>query len=326
MAITSVGYAGTINAPDWARLAPFALGMQYGVKDFAAWRPTVGGAGDRAVTIAAGVGWGHGVMDTSDAPVTLNLPSVTSGARWDLIVARRVWGTKVTSIQRVAGAAVKQIPTRLHTPGTEDEQPIALVRVVAGSATVAELIDLRCVPGDSGLIAFNELALQYLTRPATRVRISGFDWVRDIDATGNPVWVQPGMDAHAGKANGFQNMSGGKFVKFDLQTQRGGFTTVDDGSALVFPVSGLYRVTARCYLSGGGAGEYGAAIRQVGDNSVIQWLHVQKPSGGSDASADTSFMRPFAAGSGVRMWLDVPIATWGSTGYDGCYLEAELIR
>lgn len=206
MAITnSWGYAGTIDAAQWAKLAPYALGMQYGVKGFADWRPTIGGAGDRAVTLAEGAGWGHGVMDVNDAPVTLNLPAVAADSRWDLIVARRVWGTKRTTFERVAGSTVKQIPTRLNTPGTEDEQPIALARVAAGSATVAELIDLRCTPGDSGLGAYDKLALQYLTRPSTRVVVGNVEWRRVVDSMGLPSWAAYDITPDTGWVEGIRN-------------------------------------------------------------------------------------------------------------------------
>lgn len=187
--VESWGYDGDVTAAEWAQLLPYAAGMQYGVKTFGSWRPTIGGAGDRAVTIGAGFGWGHGVVDRNDAPVTLNLPSVSTGSRWDLICARRVWASGgSTTFERVSGTLTPTIPTRLNSPGVEDEQPIALARVQAGNSAVAELYDLRCLPGDSGLEAFHELALQYLTRDATQVVIGTRRWKRRIDALGTSFW------------------------------------------------------------------------------------------------------------------------------------------
>lgn len=186
MAITeSYGYAGTVNAPQWARLVPYAGGMDYGVLSDADWRPTSGGPGDRAVTMAPGIGWGRGVLDVNGAPVTVNHPSA-SGVRWDLVCARRVWGTKVTSFEIVPGGSSPSIPVREVTPGVEDEQPIALVQIT--NSAVTQVLDLRCVPGNSGLLAFHEFALQYLIRQATQVVIGNVRHTRKVDNFGVAYW------------------------------------------------------------------------------------------------------------------------------------------
>lgn len=187
MAITSVGYDGTVTDNQWATLAPSVGVAKYGVAGYSDWRPTIGGAGTRPVTIAAGSGWGYGVRDTNSAPVTLNLSSVPSGNRWDLIVANRNWGTSTTTFAVVEGGSAKQIPARENTPGTEDEQPIALARVAAGSSTVQELVDLRVQPSTGGAVAHDPLALQYLSEIGSVIRIGDTEWTRKSDA-GTPTW------------------------------------------------------------------------------------------------------------------------------------------
>lgn len=188
MAITSVGYAGTITDANWRRMATAAVGSLYGVDDATSWKVTPG-VGDRAVRIATGGGFGLGVRDVSDAVVTLTLPTVPSGSRWDLIVMHRDWGTKVSQFQSIQGGATEALPARDAGFGTQNDQPIALVRVAAGNTVVQDIIDLRCIPGDGGVFAFHALALSYLDRVGTSVRIGDAVHDRVVNALGNPVWV-----------------------------------------------------------------------------------------------------------------------------------------
>ncbi|MEW1990704.1 hypothetical protein [Microbacterium sp. NPDC078849] len=188
MAITSVGYTGTVGDVDWAKLVPRAGGVTQGVDDFAALRVSIS-AGTREVAIAGGIAWACGVMAASSGAEALTLASVPSGVRWDLIVLRYNWATRITSLAVVPGGSAKQIPARQNIPGTVYEQPIALCRVNAGQPAVQEVIDLRCVPSDNGLIAFDDLALSYLTRIGTQVRIGDVLWTRTVTATGSPRWA-----------------------------------------------------------------------------------------------------------------------------------------
>lgn len=188
MPITSVGYEGTVDEAQWAELISLVGGRQYGVAGAPDWKVTVGGA-DRQVRVAAGRGFGCGVLDNSTTETVLSLATVSSGSRWDLIVARRNWGTNATSFAVVTGSATRALPGRAQTPGTLDEQPIALARVQAGQSQVAEIVDLRVWGGDGGIFALDPLVLQYLNRVGTSVRIAGVDWRRVLDVYDNPTWV-----------------------------------------------------------------------------------------------------------------------------------------
>lgn len=188
MAITSVGYTGTVGDKDWAKLIPRAGGVTQGVDDFAALRVSIS-SGTREVAVAPGIAWASGVMAASSGIEALTLASVPSGVRWDLIVLRYNWATRVTSLAVVPGGSAKLIPSRANTPGTVVEQPLALCRVNAGQPAVQEVVDLRCVPGDDGLIAFDDLALSYLTRVGTQVRIGDVLWTRTVNAAGAPLWA-----------------------------------------------------------------------------------------------------------------------------------------
>jgi hypothetical protein len=207
VAITdSWGYAGDVTAPEWARSIPNVGMSQYGVAGYGDWRVTAGGGGDRAISIAAGLGWGHGVTDINVGTVVLNVPSVASGSRWDTVVARRVWGTGTTSFQLVTGTSARSIAgARTNTPGTDDGQPIALARVVAGSSTVAEIVDLRCIPGDGGIVAFDSAALQYLSRVGTVARIGNVRWERITATNGTPTWAKVDVTPDTGWVDVIRN-------------------------------------------------------------------------------------------------------------------------
>jgi hypothetical protein len=130
MAITSIGYDGSVNESQWAKMVPLVGSSHYGVSAPSDWKVTPHATLDRGVSIAAGSGWGQGVLDTSDATVSLQGGSVSSGSRWDMVVMRRSWaGTGGSStFALIAGSASMVLPTRNNTPGTLDDQPIALVR------------------------------------------------------------------------------------------------------------------------------------------------------------------------------------------------------
>lgn len=215
----SAGYAGTVDAAQWADLIPDAGGSIYGVNGMNDWRPTLGGTGDRAVTIAAGSGWGHGVRDVSAAPITLNHDSAT-GERWDLIVARRTWATKVTCFTIIQGSATKALPERNSSPGTLDDQPVALVRIVGNTAV--EVINLLVYPGDGGAFAVDRLVLTYLDRLGTQVRIGDTLWFATFNVLGQGVWEKLDLKPFA-VARG----------TFNALTSPTGTATIDHGLGVV---------------------------------------------------------------------------------------------
>lgn len=193
MAITSVGYAGTVDDVEWPLVTRYAGGATYNVAGPADFNATPG-VGDRAVAISAGVAAGAGVVDTSDGPVTLLLPSVASGDRWDLIGLQRHWATGISTVVRVAGGTSKALPSRSTTPGVEDVQPLWLLRVRAGQTTVQEYVDLRVWVGDGGAYANDDLVRSYMDRVGTLLRVGSAHWVRRIDSTGAAVWESATAD------------------------------------------------------------------------------------------------------------------------------------
>jgi hypothetical protein len=161
------------------------------VKAAGDWKVTAG-ANPGQLNVAAGTGWGQGVMDTTTAIETVTqatLPS--SGTRWDLVVRRRDWtppgGT--TSLVIIQGTSTEQLPPRTQNPGVTDDQPLALVQWTAGYTSPTSIVDLRVWAGNGGMVAKDQLALSYLARVGARVTIAGQKWAYVLDSNDSPLWV-----------------------------------------------------------------------------------------------------------------------------------------
>jgi hypothetical protein len=190
MAITSVGYDGTIGETEWAKLASF-IGTPYAVAGTADYATAINVSADRTVTVSAGTAYGHGVYDVNSAPVNVQCDTIVSGSRWDLICIRRNWvpagGT--TTVIKVNGNASRIVPSgRSQTPGVQDDQPIALVQITAGSTLPTAVVDLRVFA--SKVLTVNDLIA--LPTPALGVEavVGGIRYRRDLDSTGSAAWLQ----------------------------------------------------------------------------------------------------------------------------------------
>lgn len=191
MAITSIGYDGSVNEAQWAKLVPLAGSAHYGVAGANDWKVTAHATLDRGISIAAGSGWGHGVLDTSSTTVSLQGATVSSGSRWDLVVARRNWsGTGgATTFVLIGGSSSKTLPTRNEGPGTLDDQPVALVQFSQGSTAATAIVDLRCWSRNGGMTARDDLALTYLKEAGAQVVVNGKTWICSVATNGQPAWT-----------------------------------------------------------------------------------------------------------------------------------------
>lgn len=190
MAITSIGYDGSIDETQWAQLVPLVGAAHYGVMETTDWRVTASTTLDRGVRVGVGSGWGHGVLDTNTTTITLQGDTVSSGSRWDMVVARRNWGGEggATSFVLIKGSSSKALPARNVDPGTLDDQPLALVQFSAGSTAATTIVDLRCFARNGGVVARDELALDYLQHAGAKITIGNTVWSRDLDVNGSPQW------------------------------------------------------------------------------------------------------------------------------------------
>lgn len=196
MAITSVGYDGTVDEVQWASMVSKVGSYEYGV-DGAGHFAVNQIAGTRMISVALGVAWGRGVMDTSDSTVNIQLDSVATGSRWDMIALRRTWGPAnggPTEIVVVKGTSTKALPSsRQKNPGVIDDQPLALVRVQAGQSSIPEIVDLRVWGRNGGqLFAKDDLVRSYVASVGTEININGTLWQRTVSANSIAEWVKVG--------------------------------------------------------------------------------------------------------------------------------------
>lgn len=192
MAIISVGYDGSVNETQWAEMIKKIGSADYGVVGPGDWKVSGVPAALRTVSVAVGKGWGHGVFDEINSNVTVELDSVASGYRWDLIAMRRDWtGTGGTStVIKINGTSAKELPTdRASGPGLIDDQPLALVQVTAGQSQPTAVVDLRCWAGNGGMTAANSLSLNYLKSVGASCTIASRRWVCGVDTSGNAAWL-----------------------------------------------------------------------------------------------------------------------------------------
>lgn len=177
------------------------MGPQYGVRGAGDWKVTAVAGQDRVVSIAAGSGFGHGLADTTASADTIQLDTIASGSRWDMIARRANWqpvNGGPSQFVKINGSSTKGLPAVgtsatawNRRPGIMDDQPIALCRVAFenNASVLKEIIDLRCWAANGGLFAVNKLALDYLNVPGARVRIGRGDYTYEVVANDAFEWV-----------------------------------------------------------------------------------------------------------------------------------------
>lgn len=288
MAISSAGYAGTVNEIQWAAMSRY-FGLDYGVKTRADLACTQVAA-TKTFSIAAGEFYGRGVADVSDSPVTISPAVPASGGRWFLIVARRVWATKTTSLLAVAGATTTVTPPTVpptvlpginSNPGVIDDQPLFWVWVNASNTTTF-IWDLRGLPlaqrvGNEGWVDY----VPVITGMSSTLR-----WARyalsvshlEIDAAGN---YTGGMsNPYVGLPPGFSAI--------------GAFSDIPVGLVSLFDVSA------------GAAGRF-AGLPYLTDAAMR--IMSPQPSTGVSAPLTTSY--PFTWANGDRWELQARIPLRG---------------
>ena len=191
MAITSVGYDGSINETQWAIMAP-RMSMPYWVEDVDALKATILKDKDRTISLNPGRFGGQGVMDQSTAVEEIAFAPVASGNRYDLVVARRNWqgdgGT--TTLEAIEGSTTKKIPSFNRGPGLLDDQLLYLVHLQAGRTTPVSVIDLRGFGLNSRVQLFDPLALEgYNNWPGLQAQIGREEYTLQVDRT----WVRTGL-------------------------------------------------------------------------------------------------------------------------------------
>lgn len=192
MAIISAGYDGSVDEVQFARMLSKVGASEYGVDKAGDFQVTAVSGQDRTVSVAPGIAWGLSVLDTSDANVTVQLDTISSGSRWDMVVLRRDWQPPGgnTSVAVIKGGSSMVLPNRnWGNIGVLDDQPLALVQVTAGKTQPTQIIDLRCWARNGGITARHDLARSYLGVLGTVVEINGIVWLHRVGGNGTAEWV-----------------------------------------------------------------------------------------------------------------------------------------
>lgn len=195
MTITSVGYTGAI-APnvEWANLQ-MVLGARYAVAAHTDALVSATSDGSRQIKIATGFLGGWGILDQITVEEAVTLPAVSSGTQYYLVCAHRDWMANATTITTISAGATlpASMPTRATSPGSLDDQPLALVSITSTGATRI-VYDLRAVGGPSVFNMDPALAglanwIAYMAFEGVTIRTGNKTWRRIVDPnTLNPTW------------------------------------------------------------------------------------------------------------------------------------------
>ena len=203
MAITSFGYGGTVEEAAWARMAP-RLGVPYWVKDTTELVASIDTTRDRAISITPGEFGGVGIFDISDAVESIQFDQISSGVRYDMVVARRNWQgvSGRTSFEVIKGGRVMALPSYNRNPGVVDDHPLFLVELRAGQSRPAAVYDLRGYGANGKVIVSNKLAMDYYSDyPGLELQLGR----RIFTVRGNRTWMRTGLEpfAPAGQVDAF---------------------------------------------------------------------------------------------------------------------------
>jgi hypothetical protein len=185
MALSSKYYTGPVNNVEWAT-GTRRLGYRYIVHGYNDMRPSPSGALVRGVSFESGGASGGGIVDINDDVEVISLAS-NAADRWHLVGIRRTWGaTNASEFDSIIGTAVRQLPTRPTTAGTEDFHPIALCFVPGGGAAVTEVLDLRLISDNSGIMVAadpdaGDLIRGFMATAGTQIRVGTIDWTRVLN-------------------------------------------------------------------------------------------------------------------------------------------------
>lgn len=132
---------------------------------------------------------------------------------------------------------------------------------------------------------------------------------------------------HMGKTNGFQAIAGTDIAVVMSAAQKlvGGMTFEAASSGrLVIPIAGRYLVSCLTYATNGSAykfagGAYYNSVKIPGTESV-DWKQ-----DGTDWKSFAMCEINCIVGDKIGMGMSTPQSTWGTTGYDGSFIEVRYV-
>lgn len=142
-------------------------------------------------------------------------------------------------------------------------------------------------------------------------------------------WDTQKVGVHAGQTNGFIALGPTPLqVLISAQSTFGGFTVATN--RITIPYTGLYRLDARYYITAG-SGYTGLMRIERNDtrDNFMPDVFVYKSDATRDAQNTMHLQKALTAGDTLRIMVSSFITagqSFGSNGYDGTYLELELIQ
>lgn len=192
MTITAAGFPGQVNDREWARI--LSLIGNDGTSGFNVSAIT---DEDRTVSVSAGVSNVGGVLFTSDATETVQVPTNDSSfPRKDYIILRARWSDELT-----------QLTYRTGTPSSNPQPPWASVRRDPGDQYEVVLAELNVAPGQGSLTSGD--VIRRNTPPA-----AGFYWLSSIGQAPHPsdgalIWHNPTRTLSVSTGDGYVAVAGG---------------------------------------------------------------------------------------------------------------------
>ena len=132
---------------------------------------------------------------------------------------------------------------------------------------------------------------------------------------------------HAGRTAGFQTI-GGTDVAITLdaaQIATGMTFETTSGGRFVAPITGLYRIHAQVYFTGGSAYQAQAAIFKNASKTGMGGKIYTWKADASDYISSCSTFAQLTAGDRIGLGATSTASTWGTDGFNGSYLEMELV-
>lgn len=147
MALTPVGFDGSIDERQWSRMLRYVGEIAYKHGVASGFDVTAGSGSGRPVVVSAGTALLPGVLvDNPDAATTLNHdPNSGTANRSDYVVLRGDWTANTATLAIVKGTSSSP-PALTQTEGSVWEMPLARVRVRPTVSTLLSTDIFPCKP------------------------------------------------------------------------------------------------------------------------------------------------------------------------------------
>ena len=134
MAVTAVGFDGTVTEAQWSELCVRMAEIAYRHGVWSGGTVTAGPG--RAVTVGTVDAYAAGVWFVNDAPVTVQVGANGSGStRFDYVVAEVNWMSNTVTFRALPGTA-SALPALIQNAGSLWQMPLASFSVAAGASSI----------------------------------------------------------------------------------------------------------------------------------------------------------------------------------------------